>query len=291
MTATAARPWPPLPGDLAGLAQAVQSRLRGIPRLGVAFSGGVDSTLLTALAVRELGTERVVAILGVSPSLARRERAAAHAVAGALGVRLVEVATDEGARAAYVRNGPDRCFHCKDTLFTTIDERLTAPMRLGAIAYGENAQDARRSDRPGAAAASAHRVLRPLADAGLTKADVRALARALGLPVADKPPTPCLASRIPHFEPVTPARLAQVEAAEDALLALGFAEHRVRHHGPVARIEVPLADLPRARRLRDRIAAGARRAGFQRVVLDPAGLQSGAFTRQAMGLGQRAVHD
>jgi pyridinium-3,5-biscarboxylic acid mononucleotide sulfurtransferase len=249
-------------------------------RLGVAYSGGVDSALVLALAVRALGARRVVALLGVSPSLAADERAAAHDVAAFIGVPVVEVATREGEREAYRANGPDRCYHCKDELFTRIDVDLAARHDLVAVAYGENADDAERPDRPGARAAVEHRVLRPLAAAGLRKADVRTLARALRLPCADKPAAPCLASRIPHFERVDPRKLAQVEQAESALRALGFADSRVRHHGDVARVELTPADLPRAvgDPLRDLLRDAVRAAGFAFVALDLGGIQSGAFT-------------
>src|SRR3954452_17685654 len=219
--------------------------LAGVARLGVAFSGGVDSSVLLALAARSLGRERVVAILGVSPSLAADERSAAHTVARGIGVAVVEVDTHEGDRAAYRANGPDRCFHCKDELFTRITDEVVVAHRLDAVAYGENADDARRPDRPGARAAVTHRVLRPLADAGLDKAAVRRIAHALALPCADKPAAPCLASRIPHYTEVTPEKLTQVERAEQALRDLGFSDCRVRHHGEVARIEVPVAEIPR----------------------------------------------
>ncbi|GAA3343869.1 ATP-dependent sacrificial sulfur transferase LarE [Amorphoplanes nipponensis] len=263
----------------------VTARLAGIGRLGVAFSGGVDSSVLLALAARALGPGRVVAILGVSPSLAAAERAAAHEVARHIGVAVVEVATHEGDRAAYRANGPDRCFHCKDELFTRIGDEVVAAHGLDAIAYGENADDARRPDRPGSRAAVAHRVLRPLADAGLDKAAVRAIARDLALPCADKPAAPCLASRIPHFADVTPAKLGQIELAEAALRRLGFAELRVRHHGEVARIELPAGDLPRAvaEPLRGEIRAAVLAAGFRFVTLDLSGVQSGAFTLPLVG--------
>src|SRR3954469_1639087 len=127
----------------------VAACLAGIGRLGVAFSGGVDSSVLLALAAQALGRDRVVAVLGVSPSLAADERTAAHAVARGLGVAVVEVDTHEGKRAAYRANGPDRCFHCKDELFTRIGEEVVAAYRLDAVAYGENADDSRRPDRPG----------------------------------------------------------------------------------------------------------------------------------------------
>jgi uncharacterized protein len=249
-------------------------------RLGVAFSGGVDSSVVLALAVRALGPDRTLAILGVSPSLAADERAAAHAVAAHIGVPLAEVATHESENPAYRANGPDRCFHCKDELFTRISDEVAARYGLTAIAYGENADDARRPDRPGSAAAARHAILRPLADAGLTKADVRAIARALELPCADKPAAPCLASRIPHFEEVTPEKLRQVEAAEAALRSLGFPDSRVRHHGDVARIELPTDALARAvsPAVREDLLASVRSAGFRFVALDVAGIQSGAFT-------------
>lgn len=277
---------PDLPDHLDPLAERVADALRaGMPsgsvgRVGVAFSGGVDSSLLLALAARALGVERVVAVLGVSPSLAADERRGAHDVAAHLGVDLVEVATHEGDNPAYRRNGPDRCFHCKDELFTRIDDEVVAAHGLVAVAYGENADDALRRDRPGARAATDHRVLRPLADAGLTKGAVRSLARALGLPNADKPAAPCLASRIPHFTEVDPTRLAQVEAAEKALRTMGFADSRVRHHGEVARIELAPDDLVRAVSpgVRDRLVAEVTAAGFRFVALDLAGIQSGAFT-------------
>ena len=254
--------------------------LEGVDRLGVAYSGGVDSSVLLGLSARVLGPANVVAVLGVSASLAGDEREAAHEVATLLEVRVVEVATREGEVAAYRANGPDRCFHCKDELFTRISDSVVSRLRLDAVAYGETADDARRPARPGARAATLHAVLRPLADLGLTKADVRALARELGLPNADKPAAPCLASRIPHFSEVDPAKLAQVEAAEHAVRALGFADCRVRHHGDVARVELLDEDLVRAvsPEVRTLLVAGVKAAGFRFVTVDLAGIQSGAFT-------------
>ncbi len=255
---------------------------RAVPRgrLGVAFSGGVDSSVVLGLAVRALGPSRVVAVLGVSPSLASDERAAAHDVARAAGAPVVEVVTHEGENPEYRRNGPDRCFFCKDELFSRITDEVVEAHGLVAVAYGENADDARRPDRPGSRAAASHAVLRPLVDAGLDKAAVRRVARALGLPSADKPAAPCLASRIPHFEEVTPAKLAQVEAAEAALRRLGLADLRVRHHGDVARIEVLAQDIVAVATppLRDAVLAAVRAAGFRFVALDLRGIQSGAFT-------------
>ena len=258
----------------------VTAQLAGLRRLGVAFSGGVDSATLLALAVRALGADRVLGVIGVSPSLADDERVAAHAVARAIGVPVVEVATREGERAAYQANGPDRCYHCKDELFTRIADEVRERHGLDAVAYGENADDVARLDRPGSRAAVEHGVLRPLADAGLDKAAVRRVARTLGLPCADKPAAPCLASRIPHHDPVTPEKLAQVERAERALRALGFGDCRVRHHGDVARIELAADDLARAvgEPLRAQIHRAVIAAGFRFAAVDLAGIQSGAFT-------------
>jgi len=255
-------------------------RLHGVNRLGVAYSGGVDSALLAALAVRALGAGQVVAVLGVSPSLAEDERRQAHEVARVIGVPVVEVVTHEGESAAYRANGPDRCYHCKDELCTRISDEVVERLGLDAVAYGENADDALRPDRPGSRAATEHAVLRPLADLGLTKADVRTLARDLELPCADKPAAPCLASRIPHFTEVDPAKLAQVERAEHAVRTLGFTDCRVRHHGDVARVELLASELARAvdPDVRERLLAAVRAAGFSFVALDLAGIQSGAFT-------------
>jgi len=262
----------------------VAGQLVGVGRLGVAFSGGVDSATLLALAAGVLGPGRGVALLGVSPSLAGDERAAAHDVAGFVGVAVVEVVTREGDRPQYRANGPDRCFHCKDELFATISREVLDRYGLDRVAYGENADDVRRPDRPGARAAAAHRVLTPLAEAGLDKAAVRRIARDLGLPSADKPAAPCLASRIPHFLPVSREKLAQIERAEAALRRLGFDDLRVRHHGEVARLELPPADLVRAVTdpLRDRVWAAVTGAGFRFVAVDVAGMQSGAFTHAAL---------
>ncbi len=256
-------------------------------RLGVAFSGGVDSSVLLAVAVHALGPSRVVAVLGVSPSLARDERHAAHDVAAVIGAPVVEVRTHEGDDPDYRRNDVDRCYFCRRELFAQIDRELVESYGLTAVAYGENADDARRPDRPGGRAAVEHAVLKPLAVHGVDKAAVRRLARAFGLPSADKPASPCLASRIPHHEEVTPAKLAQIDAAEAELRRLGLGDVRVRHHGDVARLEVPLADLAAVAQepLRDEVIRAVRSAGFRFVAVDLAGIQSGAFTLPLVGKG------
>jgi uncharacterized protein len=263
--------------------------LAGVDRLGVAFSGGVDSSVLAALAARALGTDRVVAILGVSPSLAASERDEAHGVARHIGVAVAEVETHEGDRPEYRANGPDRCFHCKDELFSRISDEVVDAYRLDAVAYGENADDARRPDRPGSRAAANHRVLRPLVDLGLDKAAVRAIARDYGLPSADKPAAPCLASRIPHYQVVDPEKLGQIERAEAALRGLGFGDLRVRHHGDVARIELTPDDLVRAVSpgLREQVRAAVVAAGFRFATVDLTGIQSGAFTLPLLQVSTR----
>lgn len=270
------------PRDREAVAHVAAQLLAAVPtgRLGVAFSGGVDSSTVLAIAAHALGTDRVVAIMGISPSLATDERAKAHDVARVVGTPVVEVETHEGDRPEYRANGPDRCFHCKDELFATIDAELVARLGLDAVAHGENADDALRPDRPGAQAAIDHDVLRPLADAGMDKAAVRRVARAFSLPCADKPAAPCLASRIPHFEEVTPEKLAQVDAAESALRSLGLGDLRVRHHGEVARLELPADDIASVATepLRTQVWSAVRGAGFRFVALDLRGVQSGAFT-------------
>ncbi|MFP5415959.1 MAG: ATP-dependent sacrificial sulfur transferase LarE [Actinomycetes bacterium] len=281
---TSPAPFADLPDAERADARAVAALVEPYPRLGVAYSGGVDSAVLLAVATRALGREGTVGLLAVSPSLARDELSLARATAAEIGAHVVEFETREGENPAYRANDADRCFHCKDELFTRIDDELAAELGLAAVAYGENADDAVASDRPGARAATRHRVLRPLADAGLTKPRVRALARALSLSVADKPAAPCLASRIPHGQEVTPEKLSQVEAAEEALRSLGFSDCRVRHHGDIARLEVPLSEL--ARFADDAVRRDAlervRGAGFRYVTVDLAGIQSGAFAAHTL---------
>lgn len=269
---------------------ALAAEMTGIGRLGVAFSGGVDSALLLAVAARELGTDHVVALLGVSASLASHERDIARDLATDIGVELLEFDPGETDLPAYRVNALDRCYHCKSALFRTIDDSVVRQHHLDAVAYGENADDSLAPDRPGGRAATEHRVLRPLAAAGLTKVRVRSLARALGLSVADKPAAPCLASRIPHGQEVTPLKLRQVEDAESMVRAQGFSDCRVRHHGDIARIELPAAELARLadEDLRHRMLTGVREAGFTHVTVDLAGIQSGLFSLSLLREGLHA---
>ncbi|MHA6513130.1 ATP-dependent sacrificial sulfur transferase LarE [Tessaracoccus sp. Z1128] len=277
-----------LPADLELIATLVAADLLlhsgECPRVGVAYSGGVDSAVLAALTARAVGEANTVLLLGVSPSLARRERRLAHHQADQLGLQVIEVATHELENPSYSANPVDRCYFCKDELFTRLDARVVAELGLDVVAYGENADDAGRPDRPGSRAAREHHVRHPLSTAGATKADVRAIAAHLGLQAAAKPASPCLASRIPHGQEVTAEKLAAIDAAEDAVLAAGFTDCRVRHHGDTARIEVPtpefalLADDHR----RSALLAAVRAAGFRHATLDLAGIQSGAFTLQLL---------
>lgn len=278
-----------LSAEDAARVEAVASQLRGIGRLGVAFSGGVDSATLLAIAAETLGAENVVALLGVSASLASRERVLAESIAAQLRVQLIEVHTRELELAEYRRNDGSRCFHCKNTLFSMIDDAIVEQHELDAVAYGENADDAVAKDRPGQRAASEHRVLRPLAHAGVDKAAVRRIAAALRLSVANKPATPCLASRIAPFTEVTEEKLNQVEVVESVLLELGFTDVRVRHLGDTARIELPEEQLSLAAQdaLRRQIVDAAKAAGFAHVSLALEGLQSGSFSRSLLN----SAHD
>jgi uncharacterized protein len=240
----------------------------------VAYSGGVDSGLLAWVAHRVLG-EDMRCVIGISPSLSQREERAAIEFLHQHQIPYERIETREMEQDGYRANAPDRCFFCKNELFERI-ESSPLSRRFGRVAYGANMDD--RSDhRPGARAALEHGVVSPLIEAGFDKALVRRTARALGLVLWDKPAAPCLASRIPYYSEVTPEKLRQVDEAEVVLKDLGFVECRVRHHGDVARVELPLRDLPRAREARTWtiIENGIRGAGFKQVDLEPDGLRSG----------------
>lgn len=242
----------------------------------VCYSGGVDSTFLLKVAVDVLG-DGAVALTAVSPSLAAEEREAAARLAREIGARQVEVETREMASAGYVANSPRRCYFCKDALFTEA-KRVARELGLSTIVYGVNADDA-ADFRPGMEAAREHGIGGPLLEAGLGKAEIRELSRRLGLPTADKPAQPCLASRLPYGTEVTIERLRTVERGESALRRLGFRALRVRHHGDVARLEIPEADLPRLLdpATRRAVVAALRDAGFRYVAVDLQGLRSGSL--------------
>jgi pyridinium-3,5-biscarboxylic acid mononucleotide sulfurtransferase len=252
---------------------ALRERVRAEPRLLVAYSGGVDSALVAAVAAQELG-ERAVAVTAVSASLPRSERAAARAFASAHGIAHVEVATDELDRPEYVANGGDRCYHCKSALFDALAP--LAALSGARIALGTNTDDL-GDHRPGQAAAVARGAIAPLLDAGFGKSDVRRVSAALGLVTAEKPAAACLASRVAYGDPVTPEVLRRIELAEEAVRGLGFPVCRVRAHGggAVARVEVPADDVPRAAELRSELDAAVRGAGFEFCALDLQGFASG----------------
>lgn len=236
----------------------------------VAYSGGVDSAVVLAAAHRRLG-ERVLACIGVSPSYPVRERRAAIALAGELGVSWRLIDTHEHEDDAYAANPANRCYYCKRELFDRLSA-IAAREGWALLVDGTNADD-RGDDRPGMVAAHERAVRSPLAELGLTKPQVRALARHLGLAVWDKPAMACLASRVPEGTPITPALLRRIERAEDVLVAHGFAQFRVRHHADLARIELPPADLPRALTIRAELVVALRRLGYQHVCLDLAGFR------------------
>lgn len=264
---------------------ALRARIAAESALVVAFSGGVDSALLAAVAAEVLG-ERALAVTAVSASLPEAERREARAFARRNGIRHLEVCTDEGDRPEYVANDGDRCFHCKSALFDALTP--LAGLLNANVALGTNLDDL-GEHRPGLRASALRGGVAPLVDAGFGKAEVRAAAAALGLDVADKPAAACLASRVAYGEPVTPEVLAAIEAAEADIKALGFPVCRVRAHGglTVARVEVPAAEIDRASAVRAEIDAAARGAGFAFCALDLGGFRSGRMN-VLLGMPQRA---
>jgi pyridinium-3,5-biscarboxylic acid mononucleotide sulfurtransferase len=244
----------------------------------VAFSGGVDSTFVLAVAAEVLGS-RAVALTAHSPSVPKAEREEARRLAGRLGVRHLERESLEQDDPGYVENSQDRCYHCKRELYRLCGEAARAE-GIAAILDGFNADD-RRDHRPGHRAALERAIRSPLAEAGLTKDEVRAWSEAYGLPTWDKPQMACLASRIPYGTPVTPERLAQVERAEVGVRALGFRELRVRHHGDLGRVEIGAAELERAFERRADIARAVKAAGFKLAALDLEPFRSGRMNEVA----------
>ncbi|HVK69423.1 MAG TPA: ATP-dependent sacrificial sulfur transferase LarE [Polyangium sp.] len=266
----------------------LRERLVELGSVLVCYSGGVDSAFVLAAAHAALGP-RAIGMTAVSPSLAPGEHEDAVAVARAIGADHRLVASNEIEDAGYVANNPDRCFHCKSELY-----RIAAQKRvewgLAAILNGTNVDDL-GDYRPGLEAARLAEVVSPLVELGFTKADVRAGASALGLPIWDKPAAACLSSRIPYGTSVTRERLTQIGGFEGALKRLGFRQVRVRYHGELARIELALAEVGRAAEpeIRDAIVAAGKQHGFKYVTLDLAGYRVGSHNEVLVGKSLRIV--
>ena len=259
---------------LAAKYEKLQADIRALGRVLVAFSGGVDSSLVAHVAAATLG-ENALAVTSGSKSLKRSDLKLAGELAEKWGMRHRVIVTDEVANPAYRANPVNRCFHCKTSLYDAL-ARIASEEGFDHILNGTNADDL-GDHRPGLQAAANYRVVAPLVDAGFRKADVRALAAELGMENAQKPQAACLSSRFPYGSHITEARLAQVEAAEDALADLGFSQFRVRHHEEVARIELVASELPRALELRTEVERRIKDAGYRYVAVDLGGFRSGSL--------------
>jgi uncharacterized protein len=266
----------PLSVELVEKREALDRRLREIGRLMVAYSGGIDSAFLGYSAHQALG-DQMLAVIADSPSLSRAHLRDAVEFAEQQGIPLLVVDTNELENPDYAKNDGARCFHCKDELFKVM-ERVGDPLHFSVVAYGMNVDD-RGDFRPGQKAAANHRVLAPLAEVGLTKEDIRTLARREGLRVWDKPASACLSSRIAYGLPVTRETLESIERGEEILLAMGFRQFRVRHHGELARIEIAREELPLMLSLSmfAEVSAAFRRLGYKYVTLDLEGYRSGSM--------------
>jgi pyridinium-3,5-biscarboxylic acid mononucleotide sulfurtransferase len=258
----------------AGL-ERLRSLVRDCASALVAYSGGVDSALVAAVAAEQLG-DQALACIGASPSYPQREQDAAIALAERIGIRLRIVGTNEHLDQHYQANAGDRCYFCKSELFNVLGT-IAESEGFAVVLDGSNADDT-GDDRPGLRAAAEQGVRSPLREAGLGKEQVREAARLLDLPVWDKPAMACLASRVPQGMPIQPRLLGQIEQAEDVLQSLGFRQFRVRHHGDLARIELLAEDLPRALAERESITSRIRETGYRFVTLDLQGFRSGSLS-------------
>jgi len=271
---------PPTPHALTLLSDRIVERLAGLDGAVVALSGGVDSSVVAALAVRALG-ERALAVTAVSPALATGELDGAASVALTVGIRHEAITTNELARAGYRANGPDRCYHCKSELYDNL-AAIAEQRGYAAVLSGANADDL-GDWRPGLIAAEEHGVLHPLVEFAVDKDHVRLLAAHLGVPNAKKVASPCLASRIPHGTPVDADTLAQIDRAEQALRALGLGPLRVRHYDELGRVELSEDDLARRDLLEPAIVEAVSIAGYTRVEISTTAFRSGSLTRQFVG--------
>ena len=264
------------PGVAAEKEQGLLAKLAELPSLIVALSGGIDSAYLTWAAQESLG-EKVLSITAISESYSAYDREQVETFLKATGVRHEFVETRELDNPAYRANDANRCYHCKDELFTVLDA-LAAQRGMAAIAYGVNADDT-GDFRPGQRAAREHRVLTPLLDAEMHKPEIRFLAERAGLPTWDRPASACLSSRLPYGTEVTPERLALVERGEAALRNLGFRQFRVRLHDKLGRIELAPEELPRAMtpEMAAAMSAALKSAGFAYVALDLEGYRQGSL--------------
>jgi uncharacterized protein len=254
----------------------LEQALAKLPSVIVAYSGGVDSAYLAFAAHHALG-DRMLAVTALSASYSARDRAEAEKCVSKFKFPHEFISTDELSNPAYRANNADRCYYCKDELFDQLD-RLAGERGIGAVAYGIN-QDDLGDWRPGQQAAREHKVLTPLLDAGLTKADIRELSRQVELPVWDRPASACLSSRIAYGIGVTPERLAIIEKGEEAVRALGFKQFRVRYHDELARIEIAQDELPRALdpAMSRKFVEIFKGLGFKFVTLDLEGFRSGSM--------------
>lgn len=272
--------------------EALQKTLRDLRRVVVAYSGGVDSTFLLKAAVETLGAENVLACMSVGPSEPSNQYEKARSIAQAIGVEMMTVEAGELEDPNFTANRADRCFHCKSHLCRMLLD-IARQRGFEHVVFGVNHDDL-DDFRPGNRAMKVHGVRSPLAEAGLTKNDIRELSRLAGLPTADQPASPCLASRIPYGLEVTEQRLRQIDQAETFLRSLGFVEFRVRHHDSIARIEVPAAQIAKimAEPVRSKVVEHLKSLGFQFVTLDLQGFRSGSLNESLSQEQKKAgLHD